>query len=95
MTAMPYLTADFDAREGYDYGPAHLEQKHIAEVAPRNLVRWNIDFGQRGVAGINSWGALPVEEYRLKPDQDYEYGFVLIPVKLTDIKGLIRKSKDM
>jgi len=95
MTAMPYLTADFDAREGYDYGPVHLEQKHIAEVAPRNLVRWNIDFGQRGVAGINSWGALPVEEYRLKPDQDYEYGFVLIPVKLTDIKGLIRKSKDM
>ncbi|MBW6499091.1 MAG: hypothetical protein K0B09_11925 [Bacteroidales bacterium] len=95
MTALHYLTSDLDARQGYDYGPVHLEQKHIGQIEKRNLVRWNIDFGQRGVAGINSWGAFPVEEYRLKSGNDYEYGFTFIPVKITDAKGLIQKSKGL
>jgi beta-galactosidase len=93
MTAMPYLTADFDAREGYDYGPVHKEQKHINQVRPRDFVRWNIDFGQRGVAGIDSWWSKPVEKYQLKPDQAYEYGFTLIPFNQTDVKNLTEIGK--
>ncbi|WP_016778397.1 glycoside hydrolase family 2 TIM barrel-domain containing protein [Anaerophaga thermohalophila] len=93
MTAMPYLTADFDAREGYEYGPVHLEQKHINQVKERELVRWNIDYGQRGVAGINSWGAQPLDEYRLYPDQSYTYSFTLVPVTDDETSSLIRESK--
>ncbi|MBW6479038.1 MAG: hypothetical protein K0B37_06370 [Bacteroidales bacterium] len=37
MTAMPYLTADFDAREKYDYGPVHLELAVINDVKPRDF----------------------------------------------------------
>ncbi|MFO8001477.1 MAG: glycoside hydrolase family 2 TIM barrel-domain containing protein, partial [Marinilabilia sp.] len=93
MTAMPYLTADFDAREEFEYGPVHEEQQHITFVDERDLVRWNIDFGQRGLGGDNSWGASPQEEYQLKPDQAYEYSFTLVPVTDSSRENLIRKSK--
>jgi beta-galactosidase len=94
MTAMPYLTADFDAREGYEYGPVHLEQKHIAQVKERDLIRWNIDYGQRGLGGINSWGAQPLDKYRLYPDKEYTYSFTLIPVEANDQDQLIQKAKE-
>ncbi len=93
MTAMPYLTSDFDAREEYDYGPVHLENRHMENVNPRDFVRWNIDYGQRGVAGINSWGARPLERYQLKPDIDYSWGFTFVPVKKSDTDALILMSK--
>lgn len=93
MTALPFLTSDLDAREGFDYGPVHLENKHISQVEPRKLVRWNIDFGQRGVAGVNSWGAPPLEQYQLKPKRDYSYGFTLIPIEVTSGRELFEFSK--
>ena len=42
----------------------------------------NIDLKQMGVGGINSWGTLPLEEYRV-PDGPYSYSFRLAPA----IKG--------
>lgn len=92
-TAMPYLSSDFDAREGYDYGPVHLELKVISHVKAREMVRWNIDFGQRGLGGVDSWYALPLDKYLLKPHLDYEYSFVLIPVNVQSIDGVIEASK--
>ena len=38
-----------------------------------------IDKVQMGVGGVNSWGALPLKDYRL-PYQDYEFSFLLQPV---------------
>ena len=93
MTAMPYLTSDFDAREDYDYGPVYLENKHMEFVKARNFVRWNIDYGQRGVAGVDSWWSMPMEKYQMKPDRDYSWGFTLIPVKGSDTQTLIKLSK--
>ncbi len=93
MTAMPYLTSDLDAREAYDYGPVRLEQKNIAFVGQRDLVRWNIDYGQRGVAGVNSWGALPLEAYRLLPDREYRYSFSLVPLQNSTEEERVRISK--
>ena len=93
MTAMPYLTVDFDAREGFDYGPVHLEQANIADVKPREFIRLNIDYGQRGVAGINSWGAKPMQKYMLLPNREYEYGFIMIPVNTSNKLELINVSK--
>ncbi len=93
MTAMPYLTADFDAREKYDYGPVHLENKHMEFVKSRNFVRWNIDYGQRGVAGVDSWWSMPLGKYLLKPNKNYSWGFTFIPVKSSDTESLIKLSK--
>lgn len=93
MTAMPYLTADFDTREGYDYGPVHEEQRHINQVKARDFVRWNIDFAQRGVGGIDSWWAKPLEKYQLSPDQNYEYGFTLIPIDIASGRELFEISR--
>lgn len=93
MTAMPYLSSDFDASTSYEYGPVHKEQKHIAWIKARNLIRWNIDYGQRGVGGINSWGAQPLEKYRLNPGKAYSYSFTLVPVSVSKTEELIKISK--
>jgi beta-galactosidase len=71
----------------------HLEQKNIADVQPRDFVRWNIDYGQRGVAGVNSWGAGPLDKNLLKPDREYRYGFMLVPVQTSDVSEWIDLAK--
>ncbi|TVQ07130.1 MAG: DUF4981 domain-containing protein, partial [Bacteroidetes bacterium] len=93
VTAMPYASVDFDAREQYEYGPVHLELAYIEQVEPRDYIRWNIDYGQRGVAGINSWGAGPLDKYLLKVDRDYEYGFTLVPFSGESREEIVRISK--
>lgn len=55
------------------------EQKHSQEVSPADYVNVCIDHRQYGLGCVNSWGALPIDEYRL-PYQDYEYSFVISPV---------------
>ena len=52
---------------------------HGGEVELRDIVRVNIDFRQMGVGGDNSWGAQPLDKYKIPP-QRYEYGFLLEPV---------------
>lgn len=93
MTALPYLTPDLDAREAYDYGPVNLENRHISQVEPRDLVRWNIDFGQRGLGGVDSWWSKPLEQYQLKAGQDHSYGFTLIPIKVSTQGEMIEIGK--
>jgi beta-galactosidase len=55
------------------------DQRHINDIIPRDFIEWNIDFRQMGVGGDNSWGALPLEKYRLHPGE-YNWGFVILPV---------------
>jgi len=93
MTAMPYLTEDFDARVGTDYGPIEKEQKHYTDVVKRDLVRMNVDFGQRGVGGVDSWYSKPLEKYRLKPDVSYEWKFILVPLEGADKDKILEMSK--
>ena len=65
--ARNYRTADLE----------NVRHKHSVKRSP--FVTLNLDFKQMGVGGDNSWGALPMEGYRLKFG-DYEYSFSLIPV---------------
>jgi len=81
MTAMPWLSEDFDARTGTGYGPIEKEQKHPTDVKRRDFIRWNIDLGQRGVGGVDSWGSMPLEKYRFPTGRTYQYAFILIPVE--------------
>jgi beta-galactosidase len=56
---------------------------HINSVKPRELVNLNIDLGQMGVGGDNSWGAIIHPEYRLL-DRKYEYSFRIRPIVKDD-----------
>jgi len=55
-------------------------QHHINDITPRNFVEVCVDYKQTGVAGYNSWGARPLPEYTLQGNQQYDWGFTLIPV---------------
>lgn len=52
---------------------------HINDVKPRELVNLNVDLGQMGVGGDNSWGAPIHPQYRLL-DRKYSYSFRLKPI---------------
>lgn len=54
---------------------------HINDITPRNFVEVCLDMKQQGVAGYNSWGARPLEAYSIPTNQNYKWGFTLIPVK--------------
>ncbi|MGM9693773.1 MAG: glycoside hydrolase family 2 TIM barrel-domain containing protein [Alloprevotella sp.] len=52
---------------------------HSPEIEPSNLTNVCIDLVQCGLGCVNSWGALPREEYLVK-FQDREFTFTLIPM---------------
>lgn len=56
------------------------DQRHSPEVTPVPYTNLCIDKAQMGLGSVNSWGALPLEKYRL-PHGDYEFTFIITPVK--------------
>jgi len=71
---------------------AKTANTHTIDVKPRDLVNLNIDLGQMGVGGDNSWGALIHPEYRLL-DKKYEYSFRIRPVVKDDDILKLAKEK--
>ena len=65
--------------ESLDEGPRKI-QRHSNEVEQADLTNVLIDKVQMGLGCIDSWGALPLKEYRL-PYQDYSFTFTLTPVQ--------------
>ena len=51
---------------------------HVNDVVPRDLVSLDIDLGQMGVGGDDSWGKRTLQEYSLN-EVSYSYGFTLVP----------------
>lgn len=56
------------------------QQMHSGELEPDKFIHLNADLEQMGLGGIDSWGAWPLEKYRL-PYKDYSYGYLIVPVK--------------
>ncbi len=56
------------------------KQQHPTDIAPHKAVFLHIDLQQRGVAGDNSWGALPHQPYRLL-NKKYTYTYTISPVE--------------
>ena len=82
FAAMNYLHEDFESPGSLaGYRPdAKLVNRHISDVIPRDLVRVNIDYGQMGVGGDDSWGARTHPQYCLT-EQEYKYSFRMIPLR--------------
>ncbi|MGA1976394.1 MAG: glycoside hydrolase family 2 TIM barrel-domain containing protein [Bacteroidales bacterium] len=71
---------------------ARSANTHINSVRPRELVNLNIDLGQMGVGGDNSWGAPVHPKYRLR-ERRYQYTFRIHPiVKDDDVLKLAKES---
>ncbi len=72
MSALHYAIKDLD--EGAD-----KKQRHSYEVPKSKYTNLIIDNIQMGVGGTNSWGAWPLEKYRLRYG-DRAYKFTIVPV---------------
>ncbi|WP_343688036.1 glycoside hydrolase family 2 TIM barrel-domain containing protein [Chitinophaga sp.] len=55
-------------------------QRHSELLQPEPLTNICIDKAQMGLGGIDSWGHLPLEKYRLHY-QDYHFTFMITPIK--------------
>ncbi|SFK58786.1 beta-galactosidase [Porphyromonadaceae bacterium KH3CP3RA] len=78
-------------RKGWDSPENRMPRHtHINDIVPQDFVEVCIDMKQQGVAGYNSWGARPLPEYSIPANQDYKWGFTLIPVK--NEEEIIEKS---
>lgn len=55
--------------------------KHNSEIPNRDVYTLNLDYGQIGVGGDNSWmpNAGPYPEHLLPMDKSYAYGFSIVP----------------
>lgn len=69
FTALNYDSEDLDP--GFS-----KKQQHPADVVPQHETFVSIDMFQRGVGGLNSWGARPMPEYIYKA-KTYTYSFTL------------------
>ena len=78
FAALHNLHSDFSSPGNLArYRPdAKTVNTHTTDVRPRDMVVVNIDYGQSGVGGDNSWGARPHPEYRLLED-NYSYSFMM------------------
>lgn len=65
----------------WPYSMNDLEKaRHIHELPSRETITVNIDYGQTGVAGDNSWGARPHRPYTLWANKPYQWQVRLTPV---------------
>jgi len=75
----PYLmSALYYSIESLDDGD-YKDQRHSELVPPSNYINVCIDKAQMGLGCVNSWGALPLQEYRL-PYANYKFSFLLQPI---------------
>ena len=80
-SALPFSWKQMDVRMLGDNQAHSLELKALAHEDQRTKGKtWvNVDMAQMGLACVNSWGAWPLEPYRVNA-QPYEFRFVITPV---------------
>lgn len=80
-SALPFSWEEMDVRKLEDNQAHSLELLKKACEGQRSYGKtWvNVDLHQQGLGCVDSWGALPREEYRVLP-QEYSFRFVLRPV---------------
>jgi len=57
--------------------------RYNIDLIKQNYVDLNVDLRQSGVGGNNSWGAKPLDQYRLFPGK-YDFSFRISPLKPED-----------
>ena len=78
LSETPFSVSALNFKEEDLHSGDERKQEHAGEIDPRKEVFVNIDGFQQGLGSINSWGMLPLEQYRL-PYKDYSYSYWMIP----------------
>jgi beta-galactosidase len=75
------FSAHHQYNDDFDDGEKKI-QRHSTDIKKRELVNINIDYGQTGVGGDNSWSpsGLAHKEYRVNAS-DLQYSYKIIPIK--------------
>jgi beta-galactosidase len=73
MSALPYSIEKLDDGE-------YRHQRHPDELDEDDFITLIIDDVQMGVGGINSWGALPLDEHRVHY-QNRNFTFTICPTQ--------------
>lgn len=73
VTAIPYKPEDLDPG-------MTKKQQHWSDVVSRNETVLYVDLFQRGIGGLNSWGAKPLDKYRFQ-GKDYKYNYTIEVIK--------------
>lgn len=73
-STLNYLASDLD--DGWD---KNAHQSHSGDLTPRDFSVVKLAARLRGLACVNSWGAIPLEQYRM-PYQDYNFTYVIRPL---------------
>jgi beta-galactosidase len=97
---------DFDTTLGLDYGGDKIEReyridgipevngsRHTTDIKEQDLIQLNIDLGQRGLGGDDSWYSKPMNKYQLKGNIKHSYSFYLVPFVNKTKKQFIEISK--
>ena len=72
VSALQYSIDDLDEGD-------NKSNRHTIDLEKRDLVFLNLDYGQMGLGGDTSWGAVIHKEYTL-PAREYSYSFWMCPV---------------
>ncbi len=75
------FSAHHQYNDDFDDGEKKM-QRHSTDIKKRDLVNINIDYGQTGVGGDNSWSpsGLAHKQYRVNAG-NLEYSYKIIPIK--------------
>jgi beta-galactosidase len=94
FSALNYVHDDFESpgKLSTYRKDAKTANTHTIDVKPHDFVNLNVDLGQMGVGGDDSWGAPIHPEYRLL-DKRYEYSFRIRPVEKGDDILKLAKGK--
>ena len=79
LSETPFFVQALNYREDDLHSGDERKQEHAGELDPRKEVYVNIDGFQQGLGSINSWGTLPLEQYRLNY-KDYSYSYWMVPI---------------
>ena len=86
-TGLAFISDDVFSASALKYTQESLDdgvekdQRHSPEVSKSDFITVCIDKVQMGLGCVNSWGAIPREEYRI-PYQDYKFSFLISPTEL-------------
>lgn len=56
------------------------KQQHWSDITPRKETILCVDLFQRGIAGLDSWGHKPLNQYRYN-DKEYKYSYTISVIK--------------
>jgi len=76
FSAWPFRASELE----HEKWPVNLGRKHSAEIEYSDDITLNLDYGQMGVGGDDSWGA-PIHAEFMLPATEYSYKFRLEPFR--------------